>query len=100
MSPRAQLELGGLVARELRGQRLAAVELELDAHLEAEVHDARDLGLERAVARLGLQDPQVVRADERVAEPRDRAEEAHDERVRRPLVEVARRPGPARSGRG
>ena len=43
-----QLELVGLVARQLHRDLLLAVEPELDAHLEAEVHDARHLRLARA----------------------------------------------------
>ena len=52
------------VARELRGDRAGVAELELDAHLEAEMDDAADHRLARAVAGLA-QDVDVVRAHER-----------------------------------
>jgi hypothetical protein len=55
------------------------------------VHDAADHRLARAVARLA-QDVDVVRAHEPVGQAADRAEELHDEAVRRSVVELARRP--------
>ena len=69
--------------------RPLALELELDAHLEAEVHDARHRRLPRAVLR-GERDRDVVRAHQLLADLADRAEEAHHELVRRPVVELAR----------
>src|SRR3954464_1186779 len=89
--PALQLELLGLLLGQLRGQVLAVLADELDAHLEAEVDDALDHRLGAALA-LGLeQQLDVVRADERIAEPVDRPDEAHHELVGRLLVEVARR---------
>ena len=58
-------------------------ELELDADLEAEVHDALDLRLAARRRAGSAVTPQVVRAHELPPQPRDRAEEAHDELVRR-----------------
>ena len=62
---------------------------ELDAYLEAEMYDALDHRLGRAVVRL-QQQIDIVRPHERIAEPVDRADEAHHELVRRALVELAR----------
>ena len=76
-------------ARDLRRDRAVAGELELHADLEAEVHDARHRGLAGAV--LGRErDRDVVRADQRLADLADRAEEAHHEPVRGLVVELAR----------
>ena len=67
-----QLQRHRVVARELHRERGAVGELELGADLEAQVDDAVDHRLERAVARLGGH-AQVVRAHERLAEARDGA---------------------------
>src|SRR4051794_37952364 len=89
--PALELEQLGLLLRQLRAQVLAVLADELDPYLEAEVDDALDHRLGAAVA-LGLeQQLDVVRADERVTEPVDRADEAHHELVRGLLVELARR---------
>src|SRR2546423_8561625 len=87
-----ELELLRLFLRELRQQVLAVVADELDARLEAEVNHALDHRLDRAVVGL---EPQldVVGADEGLAEPVDRPDEAHHELVGRRAVELA--PGPA-----
>src|SRR5207248_836178 len=84
-----ELEPLGLVARQLHGQRLAVLAHEVDAHLEAEVDDPLDHRLARRTVRLE-HELEVVRADERVAEPVGLADERHDELVRGPLVEVDR----------
>ncbi len=89
MSPSRELELGGLVARELREHGLTVPELQVHADLEPEVAHARHLRLARLVVGLRAQ-RDVVRAHEQVVDLRDRAEEAHDERVRGPVVELAR----------
>ena len=62
---------------------------ELDADLEAEVHDARDVA-SRAPFSGDSEIVDVVRAHELLADLADRAEEAHHEAVRRPVVELAR----------
>jgi hypothetical protein len=68
---------------------LLALERELDAHLEAQVDDPLHARLARAVVRL-VRDRDVVRAHELVVDPAHRAEEAHHERVRGLVVELAR----------
>ncbi len=90
MSPLVHVERLGLAAGDLHRDAGPVGEHQLDPHLEAEVHDARDHRLERPVARLG-RDAQVVRAHEPAAERRDRAEEAHHEVVGGALVELTRR---------
>ncbi len=89
MSPAAEVELLGLHARELREHRLAVGQLQLDAHLEAEVADPRRPAPRGRRGRRGS-DRDVVRAHERAVEARDRPEEAHHEAVRGPVVELAR----------
>ncbi len=56
-----QLQLLGLVARELGVDGAVADEVELDTDLEAEVHDARDLGLDADAVGIGPQDEIVGR---------------------------------------
>ena len=67
----------------------AVGEQQLDAHLEAEVHDALDHRL--GVVVRGLErEVDVVRPHELVVERRDRADEAHHELVGRVVVDLAR----------
>ncbi len=69
-----------VLARDLRPDVAAVVELELDADLEAEVHDALDERLGAGAVGLG-EDLDVVRAHERVAEAVDGPDERHHELV-------------------
>src|SRR6187397_976162 len=88
--PALELELLRLLLRQLRQQVLAVVSDELDPHFEAEVHDALHHRLRAALVWLEQQ-LDVVRPHERVAELVHRADEAHHELVRRPVVQLARR---------
>ncbi len=81
----------GLCAQRLAqapGDRDAVAEHGLDAHLEADLRDALDERLQRAVLLI-LEHVDVVRAHPCPAEPRDRADEAHDERAGRATGEIA-----------
>jgi hypothetical protein len=85
-----QLQLVGLGLGQLDVCVTAVRKVELDAHLEAEVDHARHLRLRRPGLRQ-RRDLQVMRTHQLGSEPRDGAEEAHDEAVRRALVKVPRR---------
>ena len=87
-----QLELLCGLARDLRPQLAPVAELHLDPDLEAEMDDALDEGL-LAVAVRVREEPDVVRAQERIAEAVDGTDERHHELVRRRLVELPRRAG-------
>ena len=85
-----ELELLGLGARELRGQQVALRRQQLDADLEAESHDPRHDGLLARLAGLG-QHLHVVRAHQRAAHARDRADERHHELRGGLVVDLGRR---------
>src|SRR4051812_5210121 len=87
--PLLELELLELRARELRPDVAAGAGLEVHADLEAEVDDALDLHLLRALGRQD-QDVEVVRSHVRLAQLRDGPDELHDELVRRRVVQLAR----------
>lgn len=63
--------------------------MQLDADLEAEVHDAAHRRLARAVLRRE-RDRDVVGAHQLLADLADRTEEAHHAAVRRLVVELPR----------
>src|SRR5437879_371963 len=90
-----QLRSSGVV-RSQRGPEggywLARPAAEVDSDLEAERPEARDDGRLALAVGLGEQ-LEVVRAQDRVAEAVDRADERHHELVRRRLVQLARRAG-------
>src|SRR5215211_6368466 len=86
-----QLEAFGFLTRHLSEQVTALSELDLDAHLEAEVDDSLD-GRFLALA-VGCQlNVDVVRTDVRVAQAGDRTDEGHDELACGVLVQIARLP--------
>ncbi len=87
---RRELEVVGLLAGDLRPDRRAVAEREVDAHLEAEARHALDHRLQGLA--VGLVDQHdVVRAHEALADLGDRADEAHDEGVGGLLVDLGRR---------
>src|SRR4051794_32160080 len=85
--PLAQLELLGLLGRELGPELLALAERQLDPRLEAELDDPLDDRLLGVVGGMAA-DLEVVGADEVAADTVHLADEAHDELVRGILVQL------------